>query len=122
MTILIWHVITTILPSCATPRQRKNISKQRYAATCISWFVFKELVLRNEYDKWIDVLYIDGAHDSASVSRDVALYCPMVKPGGVVIFDDYAHPDVQRAVDMTLNAFATAQKAMFTGWQLAVKF
>lgn len=112
---------------CIEYTARGNIAKSKNAAKVevikgFSWFVFKELVLRNDVDQWIDVLYIDGAHDSASVARDVALYCPMVKPGGLVIFDDYAHPDVQRAVDMTLNAFATAEKAMFTGWQLAVKF
>ena len=45
----------------------------------------------------------------------------MVKPGGVVFFDDYAHPDVKRAVDMSLNAFATFDLAMFTGWQLVGK-
>lgn len=112
---------------CIEYTARGNIAKSKNAAKCevikgFSWFVFQELVLRNEQDKWIDVLYIDGAHDSASVSRDTALYVPMVKPGGVVIFDDYAHPDVRRAVDMTLNAFAKAEKAMFTGWQLIVKF
>jgi len=106
---------------------RGNIAKSDNAEKIevikgFSWFCFQELVLRNDQDKWIDVLYIDGAHDSASVTRDIALYVPMVKSGGLVIFDDYAHPDVQRAVDMTLNAFATAEKAMFTGWQLAVKF
>ncbi len=112
---------------CIEYTARGNVAKSDNAAKVeiikgFSWFVFQELVLRNDTDRWIDVLYIDGAHDSASVARDVALFCPMVKPGGLVIFDDYAHPDVQRAVDMTLNAFATAQKAMFTGWQLAVKF
>lgn len=112
---------------CIEYTARGNVAKSDNAAKVeiikgFSWFVFPELVLRNDQDRWIDVLYIDGAHDSASVARDVALFCPMVKSGGLVIFDDYAHPDVQRAVDMTLNAFATAQKAMFTGWQLAVKF
>jgi hypothetical protein len=45
----------------------------------------------------------------------------MVKPGGIVFFDDYAHPDVKRAVDMSLNAFAQFELAMFTGWQLVGK-
>jgi hypothetical protein len=45
----------------------------------------------------------------------------MVKSGGIVIFDDYGHPDVQRGVDGALNAFATMQLAVFTGWQLVAK-
>ena len=39
----------------------------------------------------------------------------------VVFFDDYGHPDVKRAVDMGLNAFASFEFAMFTGWQLVGK-
>jgi hypothetical protein len=45
----------------------------------------------------------------------------MVKQGGLVIFDDYGHPDVKRGVDNALNAFASAESAIFTGWQLVVK-
>jgi predicted O-methyltransferase YrrM len=106
---------------------RGNIAKSKNAAKVsilkgFSQFVYKDLILENGDLPWIDLLYIDGAHDSTSVARDVCMYVPLVKPGGVVIFDDYAHPDVRRAVDMALNAFATAEKAAFTGWQLIVKF
>ena len=71
-------------------------------------------------EPWIDVLYIDGAHDSVSVARDCVLYIPMVKPGGLVFFDDYAHPDVKRAIDGA-TAFANFEFAIFTGWQLVGK-
>jgi predicted O-methyltransferase YrrM len=84
-----------------------------------SWDVFPELNRRNGSEPWIDLLYIDGAHDPNSVARDTTLYVPMVKSGGIVIFDDYGHPDVQRGVDCALNAFASMKTAIFTGWQLA---
>jgi hypothetical protein len=105
---------------------RGNISKSDNAAKIevikgCSWDVFPELNRRNNGEPWIDLLYIDGAHDSTSVARDVTLYVPMVKSGGVIIFDDYGHPDVQRAVDMGLNAFASMQLAIYTGWQLVAK-
>jgi predicted O-methyltransferase YrrM len=105
---------------------RGNISKSDNAAKIevikgCSWDVFPELNRRNNGEPWIDLLYIDGAHDSTSVARDVTLYVPMVKSGGVIIFDDYGHPDVQRAVDMGLNAFASMQSAIYTGWQLVAK-
>jgi hypothetical protein len=45
----------------------------------------------------------------------------MVKSGGIVIFDDYGHPDVKRGVDGALMAFASMELAIFTGWQLACK-
>jgi len=105
---------------------RGNIAKSSNAAKIevikgCSWDVFPELNRRSKGEPWIDLLYIDGAHDSTSVSRDVTLYVPMVKSGGTVIFDDYGHPDVQRGVDMALNAFASMQYAIYTGWQLVAK-
>lgn len=105
---------------------RGNIAKSANAAKIevikgCSWDVFPELNRRNNGERWIDLLYIDGAHDSTSVARDVTLYVPMVKPGGMIIFDDYGHPDVQRGVDMALNAFASMQFAIYTGWQLVAK-
>jgi len=105
---------------------RGNIAKSNNAAKIelikgCSWDVFPELNRRSGGEPWIDLLYIDGAHDSTSVARDVTLYVPMVKQGGTVIFDDYGHPDVKRGVDMALNAFAAMEIGVFTGWQLVVK-
>jgi predicted O-methyltransferase YrrM len=105
---------------------RENIAKSDNAGKVeiikgYSHLIYPHLSYRYGEDPWIDVLYIDGAHDSISVARDITLYVPMVKPGGVVFFDDYAHPDVKRAVDMSLNAFAEFELAMFTGWQLVGK-
>ena len=105
---------------------RGNIAKSDNAAKIeivkgCSWDVFPELNRRFGEEAWIDVLYIDGAHDSVSVARDTTLYVPMVKEGGVVIFDDYGHPDVRRGVDGALNAFASMEYAIYSGWQLICK-
>ena len=105
---------------------RGNIAKSDNAAKIeivkgCSWDVFPELNRRFGGEPWIDVLYIDGAHDSASVARDTTLYVPMVKEGGIVIFDDYGHPDVRRGVDGALNAFASMELAIYSGWQLICK-
>lgn len=105
---------------------RGNIAKSDNAAKIelikgCSWDVFPELNRRFGEEPWIDLLYIDGAHDPTSVARDTILYVPMVKVGGIVIFDDYGHPDVKRGVDGALNSFASMEMAVFTGWQLACK-
>ena len=50
----------------------------------------------------LDFIYIDGAHDLASVRRDIALWWPKVRPGGILAGHDYANPfarDVTAAVD-----------------------
>lgn len=105
---------------------RGNIAKSKNAAKIeiikgYSHKVFNEIDRRFDSKPFIDLLFIDGAHDSVSVARDTALYVPLVKPGGYIIFDDYAHPDVRRGVDMTLNGIAEAEFAIFTGWQLVAK-
>lgn len=66
-----------------------------------SWDVFH--VVKELTDGKLDILYIDGAHDRFSVTRDVALYWPLVKNGGLVIFDDFPYPDTAIAVDSFLK-------------------
>lgn len=39
-----------------------------------------------------DMIYIDGAHDEASVREDIASYWPLLRPGGVMLGDDCAEP------------------------------
>lgn len=38
------------------------------------------------------LVYIDGAHDEASVREDIAAWWPFVAPGGIMLGDDYAPP------------------------------
>lgn len=40
----------------------------------------------------VSVLHLDGNHDEAAVAEDFALWGPLVRPGGWVIFDDYNWP------------------------------
>jgi len=46
-----------------------------------------------------DLIYIDGAHDYASVRADLKAFWPLVRPGGTMIGDDFltAWPGVVRA-------------------------
>ncbi|MBI3444905.1 MAG: class I SAM-dependent methyltransferase [Magnetospirillum sp.] len=38
------------------------------------------------------MIYIDGAHDEASVTEDINSYWPLLSPGGVMLGDDCAPP------------------------------
>jgi len=53
----------------------------------------------------LDFVYIDGNHESPFVDRDIELWTPMVRPGGLVIGHDYSHSgtDVKRVVDATFG-------------------
>jgi predicted O-methyltransferase YrrM len=49
----------------------------------------------------VDFLYIDGGHTLDVVRKDISLYLPLVKKGGIVCFHDfnsYYFPDVTTAV------------------------
>jgi len=45
-----------------------------------------------------DFVYIDAAHDYASIYADIQAWLPLVKVGGFIAGHDYMH-DVKRAVD-----------------------
>jgi hypothetical protein len=48
-----------------------------------------------------DCVFIDGDHTYEGVARDIISYAPIVKPGGLLIFDDFGgqnFPGVKRAV------------------------
>ncbi|WP_207485730.1 class I SAM-dependent methyltransferase [Arenibaculum pallidiluteum] len=40
----------------------------------------------------IPMVYLDGAHDFDSVRQDIAAWWPLVRPGGILIGDDYIEP------------------------------
>ena len=48
-----------------------------------------------------DLIYIDGGHDYRDVKSDIDAYWPLVRPGGVLLGDDYhaGGPGVIRAAD-----------------------
>lgn len=58
-----------------------------------------------------DFVYIDAAHDEASVTQDIEAWMPLIRPGGIIAGHDYCeqHPGVIQAV----NKFAKK-----TGWEL----
>jgi len=58
-----------------------------------------------------DVVYIDGDHFPAGVITDAVLTWPLVKPGGLILFDDYipelgGHPGPRPAIDCFAEWYA----------------
>ena len=74
------------------------------------------------------VIYVDGAHDAASVLLDAMLSWRLLKPGGLLLFDDYlweAHPrpaDRPRmAIDLFLGSLAGRFELIHQGYQVIVR-
>lgn len=55
-----------------------------------------------------DLVYIDGSHMAKDVMADALLVWPLVRKGGIIIFDDYAwdaYPQQEKNPRMAVDAF-----------------
>lgn len=41
-----------------------------------------------------DVIFVDGLHTNQAVREDCEVWLPTIKPGGIVFFHDYNHPNL----------------------------
>lgn len=56
-------------------------------------------------DAFIDMLHIDGNHDYEFVLKDAQLYIPLVRKGGIIVFDDVGWSGVRRVYDQVKKGF-----------------
>jgi predicted O-methyltransferase YrrM len=85
--------------------------------------VLRDLPFKDHFD----FMYIDGDHKASSVLEDAILAFRMLKPGGLLVFDDYTWRlmprDVDRpklAIDTFTYIFADELDVVYTGPQVAV--
>jgi cephalosporin hydroxylase len=63
----------------------------------------------------VELLFIDSSHERDPTLAQVAVWRPALACGGLVVFDDYGHPDypgVAEAVD-ALGASGSVRATMF---------
>jgi predicted O-methyltransferase YrrM len=79
-------------------------------------------------DELFDLIYIDGSHRRDDVMADCLLSWPLLRPGGVMIFDDYLHelhkPPAERpkdAIDTFLSWHAEEVDELSRGYQIIVR-
>jgi len=84
----------------------------------ISWKALCEFAGK----KTFDFIYVDGSHQTADVLLDACLSFKLVKPGGIILFDDYAGG---AGVGAAVNAFLATHQGLVTvilkNYQLAVQ-
>lgn len=92
----------------------KHKGKSNYALTCLS----------DDFD----FIYIDGSHQAPDVLTDACMAWPLLKQGGIMVFDDYTWGpprDVlhrpKLAIDSFVNIFAEQLDIVAIGYQLGVK-
>ncbi|MBA4096685.1 MAG: hypothetical protein C0484_07950 [Rhodospirillum sp.] len=79
-------------------------------------------------DRRFDIVFVDGSHRSADVELDATLSWPMVREGGLVIFDDYEWPlapePTERprlGIDGFLSGRTGEYRELHRGYQLIVE-
>ncbi len=79
-------------------------------------------------DQHFDAIYIDGSHTMADVLLDTTLSWPLLKPGGIMLFDDYgwephqpASLRPQAAIDLFLESKKGSFELLRKNYQVAVR-
>jgi predicted O-methyltransferase YrrM len=75
-----------------------------------------------------DVIYIDGSHYAADVLSDAVLSFPLLKSGGIMIFDDYQwrpYSEEWKMPRAAINGFCASYEnkteIIHVGYQLILK-
>lgn len=70
-----------------------------------------------------DVIYIDGDHSPASVLEDSVLCWPLLKLGGLIIWDDYAarSQSVKTVVKLISRIYGDCWHTLFSNYQFGVR-
>jgi predicted O-methyltransferase YrrM len=75
-----------------------------------------------------DFIYIDGSHQAPDVLTDACMAWPLLKQGGIMVFDDYMWGESRDilhrprlAVDFFVNTFAESLDIVHIGYQYAVR-
>jgi predicted O-methyltransferase YrrM len=72
--------------------------------------------------KTFDFIYVDGSHQTADVLLDACLSYKLLKPNGIILFDDYAGgAGVGEAVDAFLESHQELVMVILKNYQLAVQ-
>jgi predicted O-methyltransferase YrrM len=92
-----------------------------------------QLVLRDQLVQHLAygqaaLVYVDGDHRAAEVLEDAVLAWRFLRPGGILIFDDYgwevpgnALEEPALAVDVFLRVYAMRLTVVHRGWQVIVR-
>lgn len=75
-----------------------------------------------------DFIYVDASHVAKDVLTDACMSWPLLKPNGIMVFDDYMWGEAKDilhrpklAIDAFVNIFAEEIEIISMGYQMAVK-
>ena len=89
---------------------------------------YEKLAQLATWEQHFDFIYIDGSHVAKDVLTDACMAWPLLKPKGLMVFDDYMWGEPRDilhrpkpAIDAFCNIFAEEAEIVHDGYQLVVR-
>ena len=83
---------------------------------------FKSLAMLIMAELEFDFIYVDGSHEIQDVITDACMAFQLLKPGGVMLFDDYeGTEDMKTAINTFLITHRHKCKLLTMNYQLAIQ-
>jgi predicted O-methyltransferase YrrM len=96
--------------------QRFRANTARFGTKSTGHIGRSQDVLRGMTGAQFDFIYIDGSHEAADVLSDAVLSWPLLKPGGLLAFDDYDwrhFPEPERCPALGIDGFLSAMRGRY---------
>ena len=112
-----------------TFRANIEVTGQGHRVETLKSYSFDALVqLNQDRRSCYDLIYVDGSHMSWDVLSDAVLSWPLLKPGGILVFDDYLwdvypqeHKRPRLAIDSFLACYVDQLKIVRSSYQMIVR-
>lgn len=123
--------MATILLRFFEARFDENIAASGAANRVTKLIGPSQVVVRTLQPAQFDFIYVDGSHKVGDVLQDAVLAWTVLRPGGIVMFDDYALVDdvseglmaraPGRALDAFMSILGSSATLMRRDWQLVLR-
>jgi predicted O-methyltransferase YrrM len=121
-------VVDAMIPPFSQ-RLKANLLHSSHGKKVTLFQGMSERVLREFPEAYFDIIYLDGAHDVRTVMIDAVNSWYALKPGGLLIFDDYLleenrfPPDLfpKLAVDTFIAGLNCELEILYKGYQVIVR-
>lgn len=106
-------------------RFRANITETGRGSQVLEYVGRSSSILKSMVGSF-DIIYIDGSHEARSVLTDAAFCWTVLKPGGILVFDDYGWSGPvefppRNAIDVFLQLWMTQIEVLHMGYQVFVR-
>lgn len=117
-------VFTRFRTNVQAAREKTGVTGVGHNRTSSTRGLAEEIAEHNEFD----FIYIDGSHIARDVLTDACMAWQLLKPKGIMVFDDYLWGDPRdilhrpkAAIDAFINIFAEEVEVIHVGYQLVAR-